>query len=115
MAEMTTTLTKFSQSGNAVTYTAPGHTVEKPKLLLQKRKLASGSANSVAESVATVLYGTADTVSSALLAARIQLSTNCRVPVGALTADIDAAIALHRDFINSDAFVRLVKTQVFVN
>lgn len=115
MAAMTATVTKFAQQGNSVTYTASGHTIAKPKLLLQKRKLPSGNANSVAELQTTVLFGTVDSVSSTAMAARIQLTAQCRRPVNATQADVDAAVALFRDFVASDAFTASINAQTFVS
>lgn len=113
MATMTTALVKFSQNGNSVTFTAPNHTVAAPKLLLQKRKLpASSNPNSVAETTSTIIYGTGDPVA---LSSRIQVQVTTRLPVGAETADADAAIALVRDFIASDEFVNAMKSQLFIS
>lgn len=114
MAAMSATLTRFSAVGNAATYTAAGHVVQSPRLVLMKRKIPGTAQNAVASSEATVLFGTIDSAGQ-LLSSRIAISASARIPVNGTEADVDSAIALFRDFVAADEFVNLVKAQLFVS
>lgn len=112
MADMTTTLVKFSQNGNSVTYHAPGHSVQTPKLLLQKRKLPANAANAVAETTTSVVYGAVDAANVPLFA-RTLITITARRPVAADQVLVDEAIALARDYVASDDFTAAVNAQLF--
>lgn len=109
MVAMTATLTEFSINGNSRTYTTTGHSVEKPKLVLQKRRVPSGS-QVVAEDVVTVLYGTED-ADGTPLAQKISMEVKVRRPTKAIAADISAALVLFRDIVANDEFSNTIDTQ----
>lgn len=113
MAEMTTTLVKFSSQGNSTTFTAPGHTVQKPRLILQKRKIPGTNPNAVAETSNRVIYGAEDGA-AVVMGPRITFECVSRVPVSASASDISAAKAVFRDFVASAAFDRAVDGQLFI-
>lgn len=112
MAAMTTVLTEFSTQGDSRTYTAPAHTVLKPVLVLQKRKIASGNAV-VAEDTITVLQATVD-ADGAALPQKISFSATTRRPVNGQDADVTAAETLFREIIASDNFANVVDTQEYL-
>jgi len=112
MADMTTPLTKFSQNGNSVTYTVTGHTVQKPRLVLQKRKIPSSDSNAVAQLDTSIVYGAVDSA-GAVLPSRIMLTVSARRPVSAVSTDVDNAVAVFRDFVASDDFVNAINSQLF--
>ena len=109
MAGMTTTLTKFAQNGDSITYTCPGHTASDPRLVLQKRRVPTGN-KVMAESTVTVLYGTQD-IAGANIAQRVGFSANAAYPITGVAADVTAALATFRDIVNSDEFAAMVTSQ----
>lgn len=112
MASFTTVITEFSDKENNRLYEVAGHTIQKPKLLNQRRKEAS-SPTGVAVNDLVVYYGTVDSNSDPI-ANRIALGANVRIPVNGLQADIDAALVTFRDFIASDEFTEIVNSQSYV-
>lgn len=112
MSSFTTTIEEFSDSENRRTYAVSGHTVQKPRLLIQKRKVpASTSAN--AESELQVVYGTLDAAGE-VLPAKIVFSANVRYPANGTSTDVSAALAVFRDFVASDEFTNMVNSQTYV-
>lgn len=111
MAAMTTALTTFTNSGESRTYTYTGHTVADPRLVVQKRKVPSGTAVMVENSVRT-LSGT--DVAGVAIPQRISFETIVRYPSNCTYADVTAALAVHRDIIASDEFTSSVQTANFV-
>lgn len=109
MAAMTTALTEFADNGNSRTYTYTGHTVQKPHLVIQRRRVPSGN-QAVAEDVVQVLSGTVDADGKAL-AARVSFEVKVRRPLDGAAADVTAALAVFRDIIGSDEFANTVDTQ----
>lgn len=105
MVAMTTALTTFSQG----TYTTSGHTVQKPKLVLQKRRVPTGS-QVVAEDTITVLHGAEDS-DGTVLDSKIAFTVTVRRPKDAIAADISAALAIIRDIVANDEFANTVDTQ----
>lgn len=112
MAAMTTVLTEFSTNGDSRTYTAPAHTVLKPVLVLQKRKVPVGSAV-VAEDTITVLQATVDSAGAAL-PQKVSFSVTVRRPITGQDADVTAAETLFREIIASDNFANIVDSQEYV-
>lgn len=109
MPQMATVLTEFADNGDARTFSLPGHTAQKQKLFRQKRTLpANAQANARAE--AAVVLGTVDSTGLAL-SNKVNLSVACSLPVNGDAADVDAAIGYLRDFVASDDFESLVKSQ----
>lgn len=112
MAGLTTALTEFSTTGDSRTYTVPGHTAAKPRIVTQKRKVPAG-AQSVAENTITVIRGTADST-GAVLPARVSLGVVSRFPVNGTEADMTAALVVFRDLVNSDEFTATVLSQNYL-
>jgi hypothetical protein len=109
MAAMSTVLTEFADSGNSRTYTQAAHTVEKPLLVLQKRKVPSG-ASVVAEDTITVLSATEDS-DGAILAPRVTFAAIIRRPITGDAADVTSMLAVFRDIVAGDEFANSVSTQ----
>lgn len=105
MAAMTTVLTVFSQG----TYTTSGHTVQKPKLVLQKRRVPTGN-QVVAEDVITVLHGAEDS-NGVILDSKVAFSASVRRHKDAIAADVAAALVIFRDIVAGDEFGNTVDTQ----
>lgn len=112
MPVITTALTEFSDKENARTYTVSGHTVAKPRLLIQKRSVAS-SVGGVSQDTLSVVYGTVDGAGIPLNS-KVVFEVNIRRPQAALAADVDAAKALFREVVASDEFAAVVASQNYV-
>lgn len=112
MASFITSITEFSDSDNRRTYQVSGHTVVKPKLVIQKRKVPA-SPSAIAESDLTVVYGTVD-ATGLPLASKVAIGANVRYPANAASADITAALVAFRDFVASDQFTNLVNSQGYI-
>jgi len=112
MAAMTTALTEFSDKENSRTYTYAGHTVVKPHLVLQKRKVPAINQVMV-EDIVTVLSGTEDAAGDDL-DNRITMTATVRRPKDAIAADVDAALVIFRDVIAGDEFGNTVDTQEYL-
>jgi hypothetical protein len=106
---MTTPLVKFTSNGNSITYELPDHTVAEPRLVIQKRTVATSVDGKAVDSFKTV-YGTTD-ADGELLSSKISIETIVSRPVRALTADVEAALAVHRDITASDEVDAMVESQ----
>lgn len=111
MAVITTVLTEYSSGNDSVVYALPGHTVSKPKLVIQKRKPLTG--NKVVAESHTTLMTAAVNAAGDVLPARLAIDTTCRLPAGTVEADVDALITLHREQVASDEFARFFKAQLW--
>jgi hypothetical protein len=109
MAAMTTALSEFADNGNSRTYTRTGHTAIMPRLVLQRRTVASGL-TSVIEDQISVLSGTKD-VDDAPLASRVLFTVTVRRPIHGVATDVTDALAVFRDIIAGDEFANTVNTQ----
>lgn len=109
MAAMTTALTEFADNGNSRTYRYTGHTAVEPRLVLQKRKTASGGATMLEDRV-TVLSSTEDSAGE-LLDNNITFEMVVRRPKNGIAGDVTAALAIIRDIIAGDEFTNTVSTQ----
>lgn len=112
MASFTTVVSEFSDQENRRTYAISGHTVQAPKLLIQKRKVPS-TANGNSESELQVVYGTTD-AADVPLQSKIVFLANVRYPADGKSTDIADALAKFRDFVASDEFTNMVNTQGYV-
>lgn len=112
MAIMSTTLVESSDSTNSRTYTAPGHTIAKPRLVIQKRTVGTPSGQSAQDTI-SVVYGTAD-AQGVLRPGRVVMEINVRRPVDADPSDITDALALLREVVASDNFAATVDTQNYL-
>jgi len=113
MAAMTTALTEFSDKENSRTYTVSGHTISKPRLVIQKRKVPSG-AQTVSEVSIDVIYGTVD-ADGAALSNKYSFSVISKGPINGTTADRDAALVVFRDVIAGDEFGTAVSGQLYLS
>lgn len=109
MPAMSTPLTEYSDNGNSRTFSTTGHTALKPKLVIQKRKIAS-NAQASAEDHISVVYGTAD-AEGAILTSKVAFDVSVRRPILGDAADVTAALAVLRDIVASDEFGATVTTQ----
>lgn len=112
MAAMTTALIQRSDERNARVWEVTGHTVQKPKLMLQKRVEPKGN-QSVAEDEVMVLFGAADST-GVILPTKTAISAKIRRSTNAVVADTDAAIALFREFVASDEFAAVMNSQRYI-
>lgn len=103
MAAMTTALTEFSDKENSRSYIIEaGHTVQKPQMVLQRRRVPSTNQITV-EDVVTVLYGTEDSAGD-YLDGRVKFTVTVTRPKTGIAADVTAALATFRDIIAGDEF-----------
>lgn len=109
MAGMTTVLTEFSDNGNSRTYTTSAHTATEPRLVIQKRKVASGLTSSLEDTVQTI--SSTEDAAGELLDQKVLIETRVRRPANGIAADVAAALVIHRDLIASDEFTNTVNTQ----
>jgi hypothetical protein len=112
MAAMTTVLTEFSDNGNSRTFTLPGHTVQAPQIVIQRRKVPSGNATT-AEDTLSVLTASFDS-DSAILPSKNSISAIVKRPIDGQAAELTAILATFRDLVNSDEFTNMITTQEFV-
>lgn len=113
MAAMTTVLTEFADNGNSRTYSQAGHTALKPQLVVQRRRVPSGS-QVVAESTIDVLSATVDS-DGATLPSKVVFTATVRYPISGTQADIDAMLAVFRDIVAGDEFANTVNTQEWLS
>lgn len=113
MAAMTTVLTEFSDSGNSRTYTTANHTTAKPCLVIQKRKVPSGS-QTVQEVSFSVVHATEDT-NGAILPSKVVFEAIHRSPIDGDAADVTAAKAIFLDIVAGDEFANTVTTQEWLS
>lgn len=109
MAAMTTALTEFADNGNSRTYTYTGHTASEPRLVIERRKVATG-ATSVIEDTISVISSTEDAAGE-LLTSKVSFEAKVRRPVNGIAADVTAALAIFRDIVAGDEFTNTVSTQ----
>jgi hypothetical protein len=112
MASFATTLTEFSDKENHRTFMVSGHTVQEPRLVIQKRKVPPPNGGT-AESHLSVVYGTLD-ASGLPLASKVVFDAGVRFPADGQSDDITAALAVFRDLVASDEFTAMVSSQAYV-
>lgn len=112
MPNIATNLKNYSQVANVLTLVAPQHSVAEPRLVIQKRKVASGIAGT-AETSIKVVYGTSD-ANGMPIASRIAFEATARNPVAGQSEDFDAALSLFREIVTSDEFTAAVKSQLWI-
>lgn len=113
MAAQSTALTEFSDKENSRTYTTSGHTMSKPRLVIQKRKVPSGN-QTVSEVSIDIIHGTVDSDSNPLVN-KYTFSVVSRGPIDGTTADRDAALVILRDIVAGDEFGNAVSTQEYLS
>jgi hypothetical protein len=112
MASFATTVTEFSDKENNRTYMVSGHTVQAPRLVIQKRKVPT-TMSGAAESHLMVVYGTED-AEGLPLASKVVFDAGVRYPANGQSDDVTAALAVFRDFVASDEFTAMVNSQAYV-
>lgn len=112
MASFTTVITEFSDTENNRTYMVSGHTVQAPRLVIQKRKVPS-TVSGISESHLMVVFGTTDAEDNPL-ASKVVFDAGVRYPANGQSDDITAALAAFRDFVASDEFAAMVTSQAYV-
>lgn len=109
MPAMATVLTEFSNNGDSRTSTLAAHTVSKPQLVIEKRKVPVGN-QLVAESTVSVIVTSTDG-SGDVLPSKYNLTVSARLPIGGQAADQSLALTVLRDIIASDEFANTLDTQ----
>jgi len=109
MAAMSTALTEFSDNGNTRTYTYTGHTAQKPKLVIQRRRVPSGS-QVVLEDAFRVIEATED-ANGDVLAEKVSFEAVVRRPINGTGTEVTSALAIFRDIVAGDEFGVTVSTQ----
>lgn len=109
MSAMTTVLKEFADNGNSRTYALPNHSVAKPSLVIQKRKVAS-DVNGVSEDSIRIIQGTVDNTGAPLPTKDSVEIIVRRSPSGA-SADLSACVAYAREVMASTNFDGVVSSQ----
>lgn len=109
MAAMTVALTEFSDSGNSRTSTLAAHTVLKPQVVVEKRRVPEGN-QTVSEYSAKAVIATTDST-GAVLPQKVSMEVTVRFPVNSQAADIQIALTTLRAIIAGDEFANSVVTQ----
>jgi hypothetical protein len=116
MGALATALTEFADNGDSRTYTASGHTAQKPRLVIQKRKVPVGN-QTMSEFSATVVYGTED-ADGAVMPQKVSLGATARYPVNGDSSDLAtqlaAALVILQDIVQSDEFTASITSQNWV-
>jgi hypothetical protein len=112
MAAFATSITEFSDKENSRTYMVSGHTVQEPRLLIQKRKVPTTSTGS-SESQLMVVFGTTDAEGNPLQS-KVVFDASVRYPANGQSDDVTAALVVYRDFVASDEFAAMVTSQAYV-
>jgi len=112
MASFTTVINEFSNKENSRTYEVTGHSVNKPKLVLQKRR-ANTSGQTTVEDSLSVIYGTEDS-NGVYLDPKIVFTFTARRPKAAISTDVDAALVVMRDLFASDEVTAMIAGQSLI-
>jgi len=112
MAAQLTALTEFSNIGNSRTYTLAAHTVSKPQVVIQKRKVPVGN-KVVAQDDVFVSIATVNSLGETL-PQRVAFHISVTRPIGHDAADVQAALVVIRDIIAGDEFANTVLTQEYL-
>lgn len=112
MAAFSTVISEFSDQENRRTYAVTGHTVQAPKLVIQKRivpkTLASAAGNEL-----MVVYGTVD-AQNVVLGSKVVMTASVRYPANGTSTAVTAALAVFRDLVASDEFTAMVTGQAYI-
>jgi hypothetical protein len=112
MAGMTTTLTVFSNTANSRTYTAPAHTVTKPQIVVQRRRVPQNSVG-LAHNELNVSFGAVDSDGEPL-DRKWFFGATVRGPANGDVTDQNSALALFREMVASDEFAAMISTQNYI-
>jgi hypothetical protein len=102
MAAQSTALNSYSENGNSRTSYTTGHTMTKPKLVIEKRKIPT-TLDGVAEYSFSVVHATEDDDGN-IIAQKVAMYATVRMPLQGQTSDRDAVLAIFRDIIAGDEF-----------
>lgn len=106
MAAMSTTLNEYTTNGDKRTYSTPGHSMAKPKIVVCKRTVPTGNKTN-AGIVWDVVHATTDS-EGAILPQRVLFSVGSSYPIQGAVADRDDALTILRDLVASDEFTASV-------
>jgi hypothetical protein len=109
MGAMTTPLTTFSYEKDKRTSTYTGHATQDPHIVIETRKVPTGS-QVMAESRVKVVSGTED-ADGLVLQNKVSFEAVVRYPVDGIVADVTAALAIFRDIVAGDEFANTVSKQ----
>lgn len=113
MAAMTTALELFQSNGNSTTYlVSNAHTVQRPRLVIQRRRVPTGN-QVVSESQVSVVYGTIDS-DGLPIPQKVTFTAIIKQPINIKSGETDvaAALALFREFVASDEMSDVVTKQL---
>jgi hypothetical protein len=106
MAASTLTTLPVYNGGFNKTWQYTGHTITLPRLIIQKRRVPTGS-QTVSENSITILRGGLDAAGN-VLPSKGSFQFIAKEPIGYLAADRDALIADFRNFVNGDEFALML-------
>jgi hypothetical protein len=109
MAAMSTALTEFADNGNSRTYTLTGHTIVKPKLVTQKRRVPENGQTTATMEIEVVLATT--DADGLIVPQKVGFSVSVRQPIQGQSSDVTGALAIFRDIVAGDEFGASVLTQ----
>jgi hypothetical protein len=113
MSTITSALVEYADNGNSRTYVAPDHTALRPRLVIQRRKVA-GKAGEVAETSIRVVMTQVD-ANGLTLAAKRTVEVIDRSVVGGVDTAVEAAsLALIREIVASDEFAAAITGQLWI-
>lgn len=104
---------KFSTTEHSVTYTLPGHTAQKPRLVIFDRVIpvSSGKGSRVPQLRVRVIRGVND-ANGVLLATRITHESTFRYPLGAVASEVIEDMAVLATIGSDTAFQNDVATEL---
>lgn len=108
MPAMATNLTEFSDKENQRTYVLDSHSSLEPRLVIQKRRVPTGS-QVVQEDTVTLLWTTTDS-SGAVLPEKVSMEAKIKQPRTGDSADVTSALSIFKDLVLGDEFTTMVTT-----
>jgi hypothetical protein len=112
MAAQTTALTEFRDNGDSKTYTTAGHLTSSPKLVIQKRRVPTGS-QVIAETTVSVIQAGVD-ANGDVMDNMVSFVATVKYPLGMTEASINAAQTIFNDIVAGDEFNLAVDTQNWI-
>lgn len=111
MAALATVLTPFSTEGDSKTSTTVGHTVDKPKLVVEKRRVPVGN-QTVGEYTASVIQAAIDP-EGLVLPSKVTMSLTVRIPLNIKAGETTVAdvLTILKDVAQSTEFGASVTSQ----
>lgn len=114
MAAMSTALTQFATNGDSRTWTTSGHTVSKPKLVIQKRRVPAGNQTVQETNISVVQAALAP--DGTVLPSKVTFAATIRYPIDIKSGETTVAdtLAIFRDMVAGDEFAATVTSQNFL-